>query len=110
MAKRISGHLEREVQRLHALGHSLSEIGRMVECSRKAVSNVLVRVPEPAKEWTPAPGQLSSADREEIRAGLEREETFTVIASGLGRAVSTISREVGANGGRDHYAGWKAHT
>jgi IS30 family transposase len=82
----------------------------MVECSRKAVSNVLVRVPEPAKEWTPAPGQLSSADREEIRAGLEREETFTVIASGLGRAVSTISREVGANGGRDHYAGWKAHT
>ena len=49
MAKRISGHLEREVHRLHALGHSLSEIGRMVECSRKAVSNVLVRVPGACK-------------------------------------------------------------
>jgi len=33
-----------------------------------------------------------------------------MIASGLGRAVSTISREVGANGGRHHYAGWEAHT
>jgi hypothetical protein len=90
MAKRISGHLEREVHRLHALGHSLSEIGRIVECSRKAVSNVLVRESAPAREWAPGPGRLTRAEREEIRAGLEREETFTVIASGLGRAVSTI--------------------
>jgi len=110
MAKRISGHLEREVHRLHALGHSLSEIGRKVECSRKAVSNALVRGPVLAREWAPGPGRLSRAEREEIRVGLEREETFTVIASGLGRAVSTISREVGANGGRHHYTGWEAHT
>jgi len=110
MAKRIAGHIEQEVHRLRALGHSLNEIGRMVECSRKAVANALVRVPEPAREWVPGPGRLSRGEREEIRAGLEREETFTVIASGLGRAVSTISREVGANGGRDHYAGWEAHT
>ena len=33
-----------------------------------------------------------------------------MIASGLGRAVSTVSREVGANGGRDGYEGWKAYT
>jgi IS30 family transposase len=84
----------------------------MVECSRHAVSNVLVRVPVPpsVKEWTPATGRLSISEREEIRAGLERHESFTVIASGLGRAVSTVSREVGANGGRVGYEGWKAHT
>jgi transposase, IS30 family len=111
MAKRISGQLEREVHRLHALGHSIREIGRMVECSKSSVARVLVHAPAPpAREWTPAPGRLSSADREEIRAGLEREETFTVIAGGLGRAVSTISREVSANGGRESYEGWRAHT
>jgi IS30 family transposase len=27
----------------------------------------------------------------------------------LGRAASTVSREVNANGGRDGYAGWRAH-
>jgi hypothetical protein len=75
----------------------------MVECSKSSVASALVRaqMPPSVTEWTPAPGRLSSADREEIRAGIEREETFTVIASGRGRAVSTISREVGANGGRD---------
>jgi IS30 family transposase len=92
MAKRISGHLEQEVHRLRALGYSLNEIGQKVECSRKAVANALMRERVPAREWMPGPGRLSRAEREEIRVGLEREETFTLIASGLGRAVSTISR------------------
>ena len=32
-----------------------------------------------------------------------------MIAGGVGRAPSTVSREVNANGGREHYAGWRAH-
>jgi len=109
--QRLSTELEREVRRLAAKGHGLREIGRMVERSRHAVTNVLVREPRrPAvTDWNPSPARLSVQDREEIRAGLERGESFTVIARMMGRSVSTVSREVATNGGRDRYRAWQAH-
>ena len=109
--KRLSPGLEREVRRLAAKGHGLREIGRLLHCSKHAVSNVLVREPRPlsASEWTPSPARLSMDEREEIRASLERGETFTTIARSIGRAVSTVSREVAANGGREDYRAWAAH-
>jgi IS30 family transposase len=60
-------------------------------------------------EWDPGPGRLTQADRDEISVGLERNETFTAIARRLGKATSTISREVQANGGRAVYRASKAH-
>ncbi len=57
----------------------------------------------------PSPARLSRDEREEVRAGLARGETYTAIAGTIGRAVSTVSREVGANGGRDGYKAWHAH-
>ncbi|MGA8295841.1 MAG: helix-turn-helix domain-containing protein, partial [Acidimicrobiales bacterium] len=48
-------------------------------------------------------------EREEIRAGLERNETFTSIAASLRRSVSSVSREVASNGGRRRYEAWRAH-
>jgi IS30 family transposase len=57
----------------------------------------------------PGPGRLTIAEREEISLALRRGDTLTSIANELGRAVSTISREVSANGGRDHYRAWRAH-
>jgi transposase, IS30 family len=109
--KRLSSELEREVRRLAAKGHGLREIGRMVECSKHAVTNVLVREPRPASaaDWNPSAARLSMGEREEIRAGLERGETFTAIAGLIGRVVSTVSREVAGNGGRDGYQAWQAH-
>jgi hypothetical protein len=70
--QRLSSELEREVRRLAAKGHGLREIGRLVECSRHAVTNVLVREPRPASatDWNPSPARLSMGEREEIRAGL----------------------------------------
>jgi IS30 family transposase len=75
------------------------------------VTNVLAREPRPPgpADWNPSPARLSRDEREEVRAGLERGETYTTIAGTIGRAVSTVSREVGANGGRDGYKAWHAH-
>ena len=107
--KRLSPDLEREIRRLAAKGHSLREVGRLVERSRHAVSNVLARPVADPEEWNPSPARLSLAEREEIRAGLERGDTFTAIAAKINRSVSTVSRDVAANGGRGAYQAWRAH-
>ena len=108
--KRLEPEIEREVRRLAAKGHKLREIGRMLGCSRHAVTNTLRREARPASAtWQPPPARLSLDDREEIRVGLERGETLTAIATRIGRVVSSVSREVKANGGRDAYRAHVAH-
>ena len=113
MPKRLSLELEQEVMRLLAKGHSKTEIVRLIGRSRHAVDNVVIRerrrVPAPSKAWDPSSARLSIGEREEIRGGLERGETFTNIARLIVRAVSTVSREVGANGGREGYRAVTAH-
>jgi IS30 family transposase len=47
--------------------------------------------------------RLSLAEREEISRGLAAGLSLRVIAAGLGRAPSTVSREVLGNGGRSGY-------
>lgn len=46
---------------------------------------------------------LSAHEREEIRVGIETEESMRSIARRLGRSPSTIAREVKRNGGRASY-------
>ena len=53
----------------------------------------------------PGGNRLELAEREEISPGLARGESFTALAARLGRAVSTVSREVAANGGRAAVSG-----
>jgi IS30 family transposase len=98
--------------RLKARGLSLREIGPQVDCSHQGVALVVrqaSRRPVRHDGWTPGPGRLTLADREEITLGLHAGESFTAIAARLGKAVSTVSREVAANGGRDGYLAWRAH-
>ena len=50
-----------------------------------------------------ATGHLSLVEREEISRGLAAGQSLRSIAAGLGRAASTVSREVAANGGPRRY-------
>ena len=57
----------------------------------------------------PRAGCLTIYDREQIRLGIGRAESLSAIARSLGRSPSTITREVNANRGREHYSAWHAH-
>ena len=46
---------------------------------------------------------LSAHEREEIRVGIEADESQRAVARRLGRSASTITREVSCNGGRHRY-------
>jgi IS30 family transposase len=91
---------------------SLREIGPQVGCSHELVRIIARQAPRrPVRHdgWVPGLGRLTLADREEISLGLHASQSFTAIAARLQRAVSTVSREVAANGGRAGYRAWRAH-
>jgi len=92
--RRQAGELNRSIGR--RLGRSAGSIRAFVE------SFGGVR-PEPRRR---SPSCLSLTEREEISRGLAAGELLCVIADRLGRAPSTISRELARNGGR---AGYRAH-
>jgi len=98
--------------RLRARGWRLVDIAREIGCTAPMVG-LMVRggrfttgVPD---EWEPRPGCLIIADREEILVGIRAGESLSSIARRLGRAPSTVTRDVAANGGRDGYSAWQAH-
>ena len=98
--------------RLRAQGVQLREIAHQLDCDQSCVSLVVRSRRNPigvADPWTPRPGRLSVDERERILAGLARAESLSAIARSLGRSPSTITREVKANGGREHYSVWKSH-
>jgi IS30 family transposase len=100
------------ILRLRAKGLTLKEIGEQLDCTMQTASEVVTKEPiRPVRQdrWDPGPGRLTLAEREEISLGLRRGATLTAIAAELGRAVSTMSREVAANGGRGDYRAWRAH-
>lgn len=51
---------------------------------------------------------LTAHEREEIRVGIENEESASSIARRLGRVTSTVTREVRRNGGREKYCATRA--
>jgi IS30 family transposase len=98
--------------RLKARGLSLREIGPQVGCSHQGVALIARQHPRRSvrqDRWVPGPGRLTLADREEITLGVHAGQSFTAIAARLGKAASTVSREVAANGGRAQYRAWRAH-
>ncbi|AXB79140.1 IS30 family transposase [Novosphingobium sp. P6W] len=85
-------------------GESMSSIGRRFDRESSSVFSVIspsggIRPPE-RKRGRQA---LSLAEREEISRGLSAGDPLRAIARGLGRAPSTISREIKRNGGPGRY-------
>ena len=90
-------------------GESLNSIARLFETSHSAISGVFsktggVRPPERQRSRV----ALTLAEREEISRGVAAGQSLRTIAAMLGRAPSTISREINRNGGRQPYRANKA--
>src|SRR5688500_8943808 len=85
-------------------GLTLSQIARLLNRRPVSVLQVLRRdggiAPRSRRRATQA---LRSAEREEISRGLCAGRSVREIARGLGRAASTVSREIRRNGGRQGY-------
>ncbi|MGZ4120406.1 MAG: IS30 family transposase [Actinomycetota bacterium] len=103
--------IRREIIRLAAGGGTHMSIAAEVGMSRETVRRVISPMGWVlrAEAWRPSDSRLSIDQRVEIRLGLERGESFRCIGAKIGRAASTVCREVNANGGRARYRPMVAH-
>jgi IS30 family transposase len=96
-----------EVWRRWKQGEAFSEIGRARGAAKQSVHDVVVArggvAPAPRRR---RPGSLRLSEREEISRGLAAGKTLRRIAGELGRAPSTISREIARN---QSQRGYRAH-
>lgn len=85
-------------------GQSMVEIGEALGCNKSTVWWRIAQagglVPPPRHR---SPRALSAVEREEISRGLVEREGVRSLARRLGRAPSTISREIRRHGGPDRY-------
>lgn len=96
-----------EVWRRYLGGETPAQISRAINRKQGSVWQVIYKAGgiRPAPRCR-APGRLSLDEREEVSRGLAAGHFLRGVARRLGRAPSTISREVARNGGR---GGYRAH-
>ena len=85
-------------------GQSLHAIGRALGKDHEVIHFLLARhggIAPPARRRSRR--ALTLAEREDISRGIASGCSIRVIAQGLNRAVSTVSREVARHGGRAQY-------
>ena len=98
-----------EIRRRVAAGERADLIAASLGRERRTVFKVLSEAGGLApRRIVRSPLRLSVADREEISRGLRAGESFRSISRRLGRAPSTVSREVRGNRGRRGYRAWRA--
>jgi len=90
-------------------GESLNSIARFFDRHHSAIQGILsrtggIRPPERRRSGL----ALTLAEREEISRGVVAGQSLRSIAASLGRAPSTVSREVNRNDGRRRYRASKA--
>jgi IS30 family transposase len=98
-----------EVQRRVASGEHIDAVAAAFNRTSRSVYWVVQRDGGLVPRTRPrSPLRLSPAEREEISRGLLSGASLRGIAVRLGRAPSTVSREVAGNGGRGGYRAWRA--
>jgi transposase, IS30 family len=98
--------------RLRARGWSLRDIGKEIGCTGSMVQYMVVggkHLDGHSFGWEPRQGCLIIQEREQILLGIGCNESLSGIARSVGRSASTVTWEVNANGGREHYSAWRAH-
>ena len=90
-------------------GDSLNSIARLFDRSHSSIRGVLaetggIRPPQRGRSRL----TLTLSEREEISRGVVAGRSIRPIAESLGRAPSTLSREIRRNGGRRRYRANKA--
>lgn len=107
-ARRLSRVDRAQIERLIWGGGTSATTAAVVGCSTKSIQRYLALsrgLKRRVKERSAL--RLSLADREELSRGLVAGDSLRAIAKRLGRAPSTISREVAWNG-RHRYRAWRA--
>ncbi len=107
--RRLSAAERLEIRHRVAAGQTFAAVAAAVGCSTKSIQRQFVGTGGLApRVLVRSPLRLSLAEREEISRGLRAGDSRRVIARRLGRAVSTVSRDVAPNGGRPGYRAWRA--
>ena len=112
MARHLTVEQRAQARVLRRQGKSVREVASALGCSVRTVKRVAHGPGRRESQriiWSPGPGRLSLAEREEISRGLVAGDSLRSIAARLGRVPSTVSREVSGNGGRARYRAVKAH-
>ena len=107
-ARRLSRADRSEIERLIWSGETFAAAAATVGCSTKSIQRFVAAsggLKRRVKERSSL--RLSLAEREELSRGLVAGDSLRGIATRLGRAPSTISREV-ARSGRRGYRAWRA--
>jgi IS30 family transposase len=102
----ITPEKRRQIIKLASQGATYQQIADTVDLSTGGVGTVLIPLGGVHRNemWEHPTGvRLSLDERVEIRLGLERSESLRSIAHRIERNVSTVSREVRANGGTCDY-------
>jgi len=111
-ANRLSQADRLEILERVSRGETQPEVAHSMGCGVRTVARVMARAggtPSRRLRCRPrSPLRLSLSQREEIRAGIAAGESFRSIARRLGRAPSTISREVGGVRRRASYRATRA--
>ncbi len=108
---RLPDEMRAQIMRARARGLSYAQIVAELDVAHGSVSAVLRPLGGVIRGDLLAPTgrRLSIEERVEIRVGLERGWSYRKIAGELGRAPSTVCREVAAGGGRGRYRPVAAH-